>query len=98
MIILPVKNLKGRDVLIVVLNPDNVARMQEADPVQIENCGKVLVNPKVMICFEKDSPEFVRLLNEGNLEKILDFLSRGFRFRPEMGDHDRGPESLGSMQ
>ena len=97
MLILPVET-KGhrKDAIIVVLDNDNLSRMAEADPVEIDmrKTGKTLVNPIVLICHEEPTPEFMQIINGGDLNKIIAHLQRGWKFRPEKGDHDRGPESL----
>lgn len=95
MLLLPVKNPNGRDWLIVVLGSTNVERMRRADPVQIENFGgTVLINPKVMICYEDSSPELNRLVQSGDVAKLVEHLTRGFEYRPDLGDHDNGPQSI----
>lgn len=97
MLMLPVETPgHTADMLILVLDDTNLARMAEADPaeVKLHECGKRLVNPKIFICHEKESPEFARVLQTRDLAAIVKYLQRGFRFRPEMGDHDRGPEPL----
>jgi hypothetical protein len=34
------------------------------------------------------------LLKGKGLKAIIEYLQRGWKFRPEVGDHDRGPEKL----
>jgi hypothetical protein len=95
MLILPIETTDHKeDALVIVLGPDNIERMQEADPCEVFGYPHTLVKPKVMVCFEKPSPEWNTVLHSGNLQQILKYLTRGFKFRPELGDHDRGPESL----
>ena len=71
-------------------------RMKQADPAEIRlrECGKILVNPIVHICFETPSPEWNRLVQSGDLKAILKYLIRGWKFQPGQGDHDRGPDSI----
>lgn len=65
MLILPIETTDHtKDALIIILKPDNLVRMQEGDPGEIE------------------------------LKAIIKYLKRGWKFHPELGDHDRGPESL----
>lgn len=47
-----------------------------------------------MICYEDESPELNSVVQGGDVNKIIEFLQRGWKFRPECGDHDRGPESI----
>ena len=97
MLCLPIESRDHRnDKLIVILDSDNLIRMGQADPcaVNCKDLGKKLVNPKLIICHEKMTPEFMALLKCGDLEKIGKFLERGFQFRPDLGDHDGKPEKL----
>lgn len=97
MIILPIESDDHEhDALIVILHDDSLERMTKADPAEIvlRQTGKKLVNPTILICHEKDSPKLTQLLNSGDLYAIVKHLQRGWKFQPERGDHDRGPESL----
>lgn len=87
------------DAVLVVLTDDSLARMREADPAEVilRQTGRTLVNPTVLICHEKDSPELARLLQGRDVPAIIAHLQRGRKFRPEKGDHDRGPEKLGEL-
>jgi hypothetical protein len=80
--------------LIIILEPQNVERMKRADPVTIERYGPALVNPAVMVCYEEPGGELSRLVHGGDVGAIIKHLTRGFEFRPDLGDHDRGPEPL----
>jgi hypothetical protein len=84
------------DAVIVVLGGANVERMREADPVEIRlrESGRNLVNPAILICYEDSSPELARLLAGRDVRAIIRHLQRGWKFRPQEGDHDRGPEPL----
>lgn len=99
MLILPIETPNhAADALVIVLGDDSLERMAEADPAEVilRQSGRTLVNPTVLVCHKKESPEFTRLLQSRDLPKILDHLRRGFRFRPEKGDHDHGPRRLGA--
>jgi hypothetical protein len=104
MLILPVQTPDHKDdALIVVLGPDNLERMKEGDPAevqlsQIRGAGKDLVDPAILLCYEEPSPALNQLIQRGNLSAILKHLQRGWKFRPQAGDHDRGPERLGGPQ
>jgi hypothetical protein len=96
MLLIPMKFPDKRDELLVILGPENVERMRRADPVQIELSLQRLrlINPKITICIESPSPELNRLVQTKDLAGLCKFLSRGWEFRPDLGDHDRGPERL----
>jgi hypothetical protein len=98
MIILPIETEgHAHDTLVIVLDKGNVERMKLADPAEIplRQTGRRLVNPLVLVCYEDDTPEFVRLVQGGDVKAIIKHLQRGWKFQPERGDHDRGPESIG---
>lgn len=84
------------DIVIVILDDTSIERMAKADPAQVvTRVGfKKLVNPSILICHEKATPELMRLVNAGDLPKLFEFLQRGFEFRPDQGDHDNGPQKL----
>lgn len=97
MLILPIETENHEaDTLLVVLRPDNIKRMETADPAVIKTtqCGKNLVNPTVIICYEENVAELNRLIHGGNLSRIMKHLQRGWKFRPEQGDNDDGPQSI----
>ncbi len=97
MLILPIETRDHKhDTLIVMLDRDNLARILQNDPAEIPlgKTGRRLVNPTVMIAFNDRSPELQRLVQGGDVKAIIEYLQRGFAFRPDKGDHDRGPESL----
>jgi len=104
MIIVPIQSKDHRrDLLVVILGPDNLERMRRGDPAEVKladirKAGKELRDPAIEICYEEpDSPVF-RLLQAGDLAGALQYLGRGWEFRPDRGDHDRGPESLKDLQ
>lgn len=88
------------DALVVILDDANIERMRAADPAEVplRKSGFNLVNPTVLVCHEKPTPELTRLLNSKDVSAIISYLQRGWKFRPEKGDHDRGPERFGSLQ
>ncbi len=97
MLVIPIETADHKhDAVIIVLDKDNVRRMQEADPGEaiLRDCGKQLVNPTLLLCYEEDSPAFRRAIQTNDLPALVKFLQRGWRFRPDKGDHDRGPQSI----
>ena len=99
MIMIPIEtDLHRKDALIIVLGADNLEHMKAADPAEIDirGSGKRLVNPIVLLCYEESSPALNRLVQGGNVDALIKYLQRGWAFRPDKGDHDRGPESIGS--
>jgi|SRR5215831_8102015 len=100
MLLLPVETRNHKhDVLIVIIQPDNLARMREGDPAEvilkdIRQAGKNLLDPLILLCYEENSPVLQRLIQGGDIKAISKHLQRGWQFRPEAGDHDRGLEWL----
>lgn len=99
MIVIPVESKDHKsDAVIVILDSQNFERMKEADPAQIPlhngKHGKRLINPLICICYEEMTPEMETVLKSGNPDLISKFLTRGFKFRPELGDHDDGFQKL----
>lgn len=95
MLILPIETIGNTaDMLIVILEPDNVERMAKADPAEIKlaETGKRLVNPKILICSETVTPELIKILKTKDVGLICEHLQRGLQFRPDLGDHDNGPQ------
>lgn len=97
MLMIPMQSLDHRkDALIVVLDEAGVERMRQSDPAEVilAQCGKQLLNPTIMICFEKDHKSLDPFIQRGDIKGLITHLQRGWKFRPEIGDHDRGPESI----
>lgn len=100
MLILPIITQgHRRDALIVILGPDNLERMKGGDPAEVKltdlrRVGKGLVDPAIMLCYEEPTAALNRLIQAGDLKALIKHLQRGWKFRPEAGDHDRGPQSV----
>lgn len=97
MLMIPVQSADHKsDMLLIVLDDANLARMAESDPAEVilRQSGKTLVNPSILVCHQNGTPEFARLLQTRDLEAIIKYLQRGFAFRPDKGDHDDGPRPL----
>lgn len=100
MLMFPIETTDHKnDAVIVVLDPGNIDRLSVADPAEVvlRQSGKTLINPTVVICLEKPSKEWQRVLHSGDLKEIIKFLQRGFEYRPDKGDHDNGPQKLSSL-
>ena len=101
MMILPVQLTPDSYSLFVLLEDDNIERIKEYDPAEI-NIYKLtkpwselkLLDVVVTYLAPADKDEFLRLCTMSNRREALKLVTRGFRYRPDKGDHDRGPESL----
>lgn len=79
----------------VILEAENVRRMAENDPAQI-NVWKMpdeftrlkLRDVIISTPSPEDIAEAVLLIRSGKSQQALEFLSRGFKFKPKEGDND----------
>jgi hypothetical protein len=97
MLMIPIQTPGNReDALVIVLDDANIERMKKADPAEIPlpGCGKHLVNPQILVAYEKDHATLNRFIQRNDLAGLIEHIQRGFTFQPEKGDHDRGPESI----
>ena len=101
MILIPVETVNHKhDSLIVILGPDDLDRMRQADPAEIKlrETPATLVNPLIMICCEGDDPKLQKLLEQKDLDAIVEHLQRGWKYRPDRGDNDAGAKPFGKRQ
>ena len=84
--------------LFVALDPEGVGRIEEHDPAQVDMRKLPRVWQGLRLCIiligyatADDMAHVMEMLSSGgDSEKALKYLSRGFMFKPEAGDHD-GP-------
>lgn len=83
--------------VVVVLTEGNLTRMRVYDPAEVDiqaiRAGSgppytELELADVIICFgtEADITEMTRLITAGQWMEALRYITRGYRFRPEVGD------------
>lgn len=84
---------RGPMALIVVLTKENLERMREADPfdVQVRNLGPVVVGFKatdvdIIIAYEEDESFLMEAQKSGDIRALLAHIERGRKHRPELGD------------
>lgn len=92
MLAIPIKGPK--EALIIILGEANLTRMEQGDPVEFNIAQMGLKAPVVMVAYEKDPKAVQRFINSADVAGLLKHLQRGWKFCPEQGDHDRGPESI----
>jgi hypothetical protein len=94
----------GRVDLVIVLAEENIERIRRYDPAQFDYStlpvDSSLRRPEtVAVAFataaELGEIERMSASDSDWKEKALKLLSRGFEFRPDLGDHDFGPTVLG---
>ncbi len=97
MLLVPIQTQNhANDAVIIVLDQNSIDRMAKFDPAEIllSQTGKKLVSPKILICFEKDEAALSKFIHKADIKGLIKYLQRGWKFHPELGDHDRGPESI----
>lgn len=99
MLLLPIP-YNGKLRLLVVLEEDNIERIKEHD------CAEVIwsqlgpyasMRPETIAIGYASAAEMKEIsqwATQGETEKALKLVTGGFKFRPEMGDHDAGPIPL----
>lgn len=86
----------------IVLQDENIERIKDYDPAEVPNVSRLpselqelrLKDVLVGYATDEDVAFIERCAREGRPADGLRHLSRGFRYRPDHGDHDRGPERL----
>jgi hypothetical protein len=97
MLLIPLRgcaNPRGDDGLIIILDKTSIARMEKDDPFQLETDSLGLTNPMIMVCLENDSATINRLAHAKDINGLIKHLTRGFEYRPDLGDRDDGPQPL----
>jgi hypothetical protein len=101
MLLIPLAMSLNRYRLIVVLQADNITRIKEADPASVDlwKLGEPwtmlrLNDIHITYASEADTAVVASLAKEGKHKEIVEFLGRGWKYRPEAGDHDGPPKPL----
>lgn len=86
--------------IVIVLEPDNLARMEKADPITLE-CGEPggILKPikypnriRIVIAHEKDVGPIYEMIQQGRDNELLHYLMRGYTFTPIDGVETRVPQ------
>ena len=101
MLTIPFKISQRHYSIFVILEEDNLKRLKDYDPAEIVLSNfpeewKSLQLKDIIIGYanEKDKTTVNAFFEQGEPEKALRYLSRGFKFKPEDGDHDNKYESI----
>ena len=100
MLSLPVKVSDTEMDLFVILEDDNIERIKQHDPAEIvrRNLGPMsrftIRNVVIAYAGKEDLATVMPMFENGNPNEAMRHLSRGFRFRPDSGDHDGKYESI----
>lgn len=98
-LILARPNNDGSVDAVIVLGPDSISRMQEKDPVELHWHEMPFANkaPHVIgisIATDAEMTQMTQLARQGKTQEAIKMAVSGWKYRPEMGDHDRGFEKL----
>jgi len=89
---------KGKRVVLVIIGPDNVERMQEKDPLELELYRLPFAEPVsvvgMVIASDAELVQIEQLLRQGKVDEAIERATSGWQYRPEMGDHDLGPQKM----
>lgn len=86
--------------VIVILRPNNIARILAHDPAELvhRNMGKwsdrAIRNVVITYASDADMATIMPMIENGELQQAIRFLCRGWKHRPDAGDHDGPCESL----
>ncbi len=102
MLVLPFQISRTEYSIFVALPQDSIDRMRAYDPaeVTIAKLGGRYADLKLKdliigYATADDEKAVMKIIREENdPRKALKFLTRGFRYRPDMGDHDKSYEPL----
>jgi hypothetical protein len=98
MLLLPIVRENCVD-LLIVLEADNLERMKRYDQAEIEwskmpQSKLPLRNVAIGYATASDVVQIQRLAQQGKPMEAVKIVTRGWEFRPDLGDHDAGPISL----
>ena len=101
MICIPFQTSKTNYSMFIVIQQDNVDRMKQNDPIHINISRRFppewsdlpVSDIHIAYASEEDMLTIMELMNRRDLKGAFNFLSRGFKFQPEKGDHDQPYQS-----
>jgi len=92
---------RGRRDVLIILGPENIERMREKDPFEMkiwEMPGDAPMGViQIVFAYDAEMMQIEQLARQGKTEEAIKMATSGWRYRPEKGDHDLGPEKLGSI-
>lgn len=100
-LVLSTPSTDGTYAVLIILGPENIERMKEKDPFQLI-CSELPFKQRIgviQVTYASDSEltQITQLARQGKTKEAIEMATSGFRYRPELGDHDMGPERLGSI-
>lgn len=107
MLVIPFRISEKQYSIFVVLEEENMERLRAYDPAevivpQVEErmsfSGGKLKDVVIGYATAKDMDVLKTFFEQNKIREALQYLSRGWRYRPDAGDHDRGPEHWFKVQ
>jgi hypothetical protein len=102
MILLTAQRKDGTVNLVIVLGDENVERIKQHDAAEViwqqlpwKYSSRLPHTIGIAYATSQEMQNIEQLAREGKNQEAIDLVTRGFRYRPELGDHDFGPTVLG---
>lgn len=100
-LILSRNNSRGTRDILIILGPDNIDRMKEKDPFEVRCWEFPWKEPLGIITIsyatDAEMTQVTQLARQGKTDEAMQLAigtTTGFQYRPDLGDHDRGPQRL----
>ena len=103
MLLLPIPHPGGLIDLLIVLEDENLVRIKEHDNAevhwqQLPTKGMTLRTIGIAYANPEEAKKIYEWAEEGKVQECVQLLLKqsreGFRYRPELGDHDYGPMTI----
>jgi tetratricopeptide (TPR) repeat protein len=100
MILIPMLAPNGKVSLLIILEDDNIERIKQYDQAEVhwEQLSAIAhMRPATIGIGYATAEEAAKLGNfarQGKFREAIQLVTRGFKYHPELGDHDFGPVSL----
>jgi selenocysteine lyase/cysteine desulfurase len=101
MMLLTAEHEDGTVSLVIVLGDDNIERIKQYDQAEVqwrELPWKYSSRQPHTIAVAYATPQEMQIIEqlarEGKQQQAMELVTRGFQFRPDRGDHDRGPQII----
>jgi hypothetical protein len=95
-LILSIENARGTRDVMIVLGPENLARIKEKDPLVVKWWEFPFADQKpgqIGISYATDAEltQMTQLARQGKTGEAIEMAMRGWKYRPELGDNDLPP-------
>jgi hypothetical protein len=87
--------------MLIVLDDESMARIKQHDPFEVQWILLPVAYSShrpgtigVVWASNQEQAVITTMLHQGRDREAMEYATRGFKYRPELGDHDRGPEKI----